>query len=297
MINHDLLIKRLALIKYLYKIGLNQSEQFETLAGFSILSFHDSIEMFLKLLTEHKNIKSEKFNFIEYWEKIPDLTLKESMRNLNLRRVNIKHKGIFPSKSDIETCKISTTEFFAQNTKLQFGIEFNEISLTSLITYKNVKDILDKSQIELKKNNLKESLEFSAIAFAELIRTYENSKSNFFQSSPFSVGERFRYRNSNFHLLDKDLVTFSELVEKNIKDIQENFKILSLGIDFKKYTKFKLLTPTIYYQGTDFGYNPIFFKEVVLKEKNCDYCINFVIESTLKLQEFDYDITDLIVDE
>lgn len=33
--------------------------------------------------------------FMDYWNKIPELTLKESMRILKERRVNIKHKGLF----------------------------------------------------------------------------------------------------------------------------------------------------------------------------------------------------------
>ena len=54
MLNREIIIKRLALIKHLYRIGAEQSRQLETIASFSILSLHDSIEMFLKLLAEHK---------------------------------------------------------------------------------------------------------------------------------------------------------------------------------------------------------------------------------------------------
>ena len=94
MLSKELIIKRLSLIKYLYKIGLDQSYQSETIGAFSVLSFHDSIEMFLKLYAEHRNEKSDKFDFMTYWETFPELTLKESMRNLNERRKNIKHSVI-----------------------------------------------------------------------------------------------------------------------------------------------------------------------------------------------------------
>ncbi len=42
MIDRTILINRLAKIKYLYNIGLEQSKQVGVFAGFSILSFHDS---------------------------------------------------------------------------------------------------------------------------------------------------------------------------------------------------------------------------------------------------------------
>lgn len=58
MIDKELIIRRLATIKYLYRIGVEQSMQVDTIAGFSILSFHDCVEMFLLLVAENKGIKA-----------------------------------------------------------------------------------------------------------------------------------------------------------------------------------------------------------------------------------------------
>lgn len=63
----EVIIKRLARIKYLYKIGLEQSAQVETLVGFSVLAFHDAAEMFLILAAEEKN-KRIQDHFMDYWE-------------------------------------------------------------------------------------------------------------------------------------------------------------------------------------------------------------------------------------
>jgi hypothetical protein len=49
MLNPAIIILRLSLIKQLFQIGCEQSKQSESIAGFSLLSFHDNIEMFLKL--------------------------------------------------------------------------------------------------------------------------------------------------------------------------------------------------------------------------------------------------------
>ncbi|HEV8515003.1 MAG TPA: hypothetical protein VGQ59_17100 [Cyclobacteriaceae bacterium] len=144
MLDTEILTRRLVHIKHLYKIGIGQSYQNESVAIFSLLAFHDSIEMFLKLLSEHKDVDSSKFNFLEYWDKIPSLTLKESMRNLNARRVNLKHKGLLPAKSEIEISRVNTTDFFEQNTITHFGIEFNNIAMVELVTYETLKDFLKK---------------------------------------------------------------------------------------------------------------------------------------------------------
>ncbi len=140
-LDNSIIIRRLAVIKYLFNLGVQQSFQVDTVAGFSILAFHDSLEMFLQLVAENKGDKASD-NFMSFWDKYPELTLKESIRNLKDRRVNIKHKGLFPSKNDIELSRISVTNFFEQNTPIQFGFNFEDVSLSSLISYDKVSIIL-----------------------------------------------------------------------------------------------------------------------------------------------------------
>lgn len=302
MLNREIIIKRLALIKYLYRQGIEQSKQFETLAAFSILSFHDSVEMFLKLAAEHLDI-SDKYHFMEYWNHIPNLTLKESMKNLNLRRVSIKHKGILPSKSDIEVSRVNTTDFFEQNTIKQFGIEFSEISLLNLITFKKVKSHLVKAESALEKNDIKTCSEETAIAFSELLNDYEKSKSSYF-SSPFYSGylravksfySDLRVSSDKLTNDDRKLATFVDNVGKSIEEITSAIKIISYGIDYKRYMKFDLLTPS-FIRSWDGHY---FFKEFEWEERkltkeNGQYCIDFVVESTLTMQEFNFDINEVL---
>jgi hypothetical protein len=304
MLNKDIIIKRLALIKYLYKIGIEQSRQSETIASFSILSLHDSIEMYLKLLAEHLNIKSDNFNFLDYWTSIPSLTLKESMRNLNARRVNIKHKGLLPSKADIEISRVNSTDFFEQNTLPQFGVDFNKVSLFSLIQYENVRQHLENGQKALDENNFGNCIEIVAIAFDELISKYEDSKSSYYGNSPFYFGKDLTFL-SSFHMgigrdwddqVGRKLGEFIDKVKDSLDGIQKAVKILSFGIDYKMFVKFKLLTPTIMRMVGGKRIAQVWGNKKWTKE-NCQYCIDFVLDSSLKLQEFDFDINELIDNE
>lgn len=298
MLNNDIIIQRLALIKYLYKVGIEQSKQSEPISSFSILALHDSVEMYLKLLAEHLGIKSDNFNFLDYWTNISTLTLKESMRNLNARRVNIKHKGLLPSKSDIEICRVNATDFFEQNTVMQFGIDFNDISLLSLIQYKSVRQYLEKSQKALDENKIDDCIKTSAIAFEKLISLYEESKSSYSGKSPFFFGKDsffslgIDYRSSND--VERKLFKFADIVKESLFATQKAVKIMSLGIDYKKFAKFKLLTPNVWktYDGK-YGVADIWDNKRWTKE-NCQYCIDFVLECSLKLQEFDFNINELI---
>ncbi len=274
MLNKELILKRLALIKYLYKKGIEQSYQSETIAAFSILNLHDSIEMFLKLLAEFKDIKSDKFSFIQYWSKIEGLTLKESMSNLNARRVNIKHKGLLPSKSDIEISRVNTTDFFEQNTKKFFNIDFYKISLLDLISYVRVREHLEKSQDFLNNGNFEDSIKNSSIAFEELFNEYEKSKSIDFKNSAFDF--------KNYSIIFSYNPSHTEYFQK----IEDAVRVLSFGIDYKKYSKFKILISKKKSFDT---------WQKKLNLNNCQFCIDFVFDCSLKLQEFDFDINELII--
>ncbi|QXP78808.1 MULTISPECIES: hypothetical protein [Winogradskyella] len=302
MLNKDILYKRLSHIKQLFNIGIGQSSQHENIAVFSILAFHDSIEMFLKLLAEHKGINASKFSFLDYWGKIPDLTLKESMRNLNARRVNIKHKGLLPAKSEIEISKVNAIDFFNQNTIKQFDIEFTDVSLIELIGYKKVKEYLNKSQTALNTGNTAHSIENCAYAFEELLHTYEKNKS-VWGDSPFSVGADMTFMSSFSMGVSRDgndngigkLAEFIDKVKDSIEGLQRAVKITSFGIDYKEYVKFNILTPTV----TRFIGGNVDCQirgERKWTNENCQYCIDFVVKSALNLQEFDFDIDTLEVD-
>ncbi|MCK4357567.1 MAG: hypothetical protein KAW92_02255 [Candidatus Cloacimonetes bacterium] len=299
MLNNEILIKRLSHIKQLFQIGIGQSNQHESIAVFSILTFHDSIEMFLKLLAEHKSINASKFNFLDYWEKVPDLTIKESMRNLNARRVNIKHKGLLPAKSEIEISRVNTIDFFDQNTKTQFGIDFKEISLIELIGYDKVKTYLIKSQSSLNNGKVEDSIENVAYAFDELLHAYESNKSSW-GNSPFFFGQDMTFLSSfsmgvsrydNESGIEK-IGEFIDKVKESIEGLQKAVKITSFGIDYKEYVKFKILTPVVM-RFIGGNVNAQIMGEKKWTVENCQYCIDFVVKSALKLQEFDFDIESL----
>lgn len=296
MISKEQIIKRLAYIKQLYKIGVEQSKKSEHIATFSILAFHDSIEMFLKLAAEYKNVKSDNLRFSGYWDVLTQLTLKESMWNFNKRRVNLKHHGILPSKTDIEISRVNTTEFFKQNTEIIFGLDFDSISLIELVQFENVKEHLIESQIKLEKHDFVESVTAAAIAFDELLINYEKNKGEWGQS-PFDFSsEVSRYHVYNSRINDETDRAIELLLDK-VTHLGNSLKILSLGIDFREYSKFEILTPSVQrtLDGTiftNFGLHGS--DKIQLNNDNCHFCIDFVISTSLKLQEFDFDIQELL---
>ncbi len=301
LLNQEVILRRLAIIKYLYEMGVCQSNQVETIAGFSILAFHDSAEMFLLLIAENKGDAAPR-NFMEYWDRYKELTLKESMKRLKDIRVDIKHRGQFPSKSDINICRITIGEFFEQNTIAQFGLEFKDISITEIISYKNVKEYVNIAVKCCAENKTYDSLVNIKIAFMELLSTYESNKREpYWIGSLLSVGNKIGNDYRKLVTENRDGVRWFQQVTETVNKIREILKITALGIDYKKYTYFMAATPDVqkwFDKNSGSQYSEIpkeyFEQSHCVSGDDCKRCIDFVIDSAIKLQNFDYSIDNIL---
>jgi len=291
-------IKRLAFVKYLYNLSVEQSMKPQPACSAAVLMFHDSIELFLELASEHLDQGKSGVGFMEYWEllapKLQDdgLTQKESVRQLNTARVGLKHSGILPSKSIIEGFRATTTNFFEENTPILFGKKFSDISLIELVQYPHTKKNLLETQELLKEAKIEDALDKVALSFAQLIDDYENRKRDELGRSPFFFGRSLTFL-SSFHMDIKGrLGDFVDSIGESVEALREGVKILSLGLDYRRYVKFRLLTPHIerFIGGK---YNVVRVdrgQKGKPTTEDVQFCIDFVIESATALQEFDFEI-------
>lgn len=290
---HPNTMQRLAFIKHLYTTAVRQSQQSEPLAWASILTFHDSVELFLQLASEKLNESRSGINFMEYWDvltpRLPDpgLTQKESMRRLNSARVALKHHGTMPSKLDIEAFRASVTSFFAENTPQVFGVDFEAISMVELVQCDEARESIKKATNLQEEGNLKEAFDNIAIAFSQLIYDYENRNRSRFGVSPYFFGESF-----NFMDIPHTDTGFHDRVTRSIEDLRNALKIVSLGIDYRKYYKFSQLTPTIHKIMNGRWHITRFAPSTspLMSSENFKFCYDFVIESAIHLQEFDFEL-------
>lgn len=301
MLNESV-VRRLAFIKYFYKVAVEQSQRPEPLCSASILTFHDAIELFLQLASEYLDVGKGQPTFLGYWEilatKLPAgvPTQKESMRRLNRARVALKHHGTLPSKLDIEAFRASATNFFEENTPPIFGIKFSEVSLIELVQCEETKNNLKESMQLLEQNKIEEALDKVALAFAQLIDDYESKKRGQFGRSPFFFGESLTFLNSFFMGINRSqvgkLADFIDKVKESVEALQNAVKILSLGIDYRRYVKFRLFTPSILrtIDGTYHIQRTRYGSKGIPTVEDVQFCIDFVIESSVTLQEFDFSI-------
>ena len=194
------------------------------------------------------------------------------------------------------------TSFMEQNTPIQFGIDFKDVSISNLISFDIVREHIDKAESFYNDGNLYECLVNSKIAFLELLSSYENNKKGKYScDSLLNIGDHI---GKDFQKLvgtnDNDGARWFKQVTDSTNQIREILKIIALGIDFKKYTYFEAITPTIQSWWKDGLITHEAWPKNLFEERNhlrkidCRFCIDFVIDSSLKLQEFDYDINNII---
>ena len=285
---------------------MEQSRKTEPFVWTSVLTFHDAVELYLELVAEHLDVSKrlKELTFMQYWDVLNpaltrkgkrELTQKIAMDKLNEARVSFKHHGIPPSKSTIEDIRSYVTNFLEENTPNIFDIEFSNISLIELIKCQVAKNTLREAQRLLREDKIEEVLDNTAIAFAQLIDDYENRKKDEFGRSPFFFGKSMAFL-SSFHMgiphRDK-LADFVDHVKESIEAIQESVKVLSLGLDYRRYARFHLLTPIVLRLWAGEGkmnYNLSRISRIIPAKEDAQYCIDFVIESAVELQEFDFEV-------
>jgi hypothetical protein len=317
----EIILKRLSIIKHLFRLGEQQSQLPESIAYSSVLLFHDAIDMFNQLAAEIKG-KTEKERkaitngrsnlfMMEYFSLIPELTLEPSVKRINDRRNSLKHNGQIPSKIDVEESKVIANLFFEQNTPIIFGVEFKNISLHSLIQNDSVRRMLETAEEVLHERNFLACFQEVSKAFYELIHFEEFGYS--LDSYSYYFLTQFKVNRSSYKTItpafkkikgqasdvvyaaeefDNRLKSSLQDMNSNFRTVSDSFKIISLGIDYRKYVKFERLTPEVTRtEKTDGGYEYHVYSvrhEKHLTEQNCRFLIDFVLECALKFQEFEY---------
>jgi hypothetical protein len=296
-------VKRLAFIKYLYNVGVEQTRKPEPLCWISLLTFHDAVELFLELSLEYhgSSRRLKDMRFMQYWDELnpilnkkgkPELTQKISMERLNEARVAFKHHGTPPSKAAIDDFKANVTSFFEENTPIVFDVKFAGVALVELVKCETTKNYLKEAEELLKQGKIEDSLNRIALAFAQLIDDYESRKMDEFGRSPFFFGGKMHFLSSFFIGIKGKMGDFIDRTKESVEALQEAVKILSLGLDYKRYARFKLLIPHVdrYLDGK---YKIVRIDRGSMGVPTVDdvnFCINFVIESALALQEFDFEV-------
>jgi len=289
-------VRRLALVKYLYRTGVEQSKLPEPICAFSILTFHDAIELFLILASEfHDTGARRNIHLMDYWEKLSrkniNLTLKESIRRLKEARNSLKHDGILPSKLEIEAFRATATNFFEENTPIVFGINFSDISLTALVANNEAREYLKRAEKFLNEGEKIKAIKNIYAAYYIIAKDIERRYlARFMSEIWFSYHDYSDEVISKYSDLIQDINDNLNKIVDLVEELKEILKIVILGVNYLKYTKFKKITRYMTFDlettevrchGSLFGENPL----EDISEEDIRFCFDFVIDFALTTQK------------
>jgi hypothetical protein len=207
------------------------------------------------------------------------------MDRLNRLRVDLKHHSITIAESEIERARVNTTNFFEENTPIIFGIDFDEISMTDSVEYQPARDYLNLATRFMEQEKFGEAVNKIAIAFDMIMDEYLGQKMSVFGTSPIQFEPKF-------HHYDRMYDGVKRIVNDSIQPLKKPIEIMSLGLDYQKYVMFRRLTPEVMKvlkQGGGYHYFEMEPSKNIT-EGQCQFCLDFVIDSAFRIQEFDFDI-------
>jgi hypothetical protein len=302
-------MKRLVFARLLYQQGVDQSHLPEPLTLASILTLHDSVELFLILAGEHLNASlPAQIKFMQYWAELHpnklkggvELSAKVGLERLNRLRTALKHLGTLPGLAAVEQARADVTVFFEDNTPKVFGVPFADVDMSSLIPQIDIVNKIRAADTANARGDRIEAMALLVEAFDSLFDEYVDRHS--FGSTPFSFGRRIIHplRKETIHAvlgwrprnqpnLDsphdaKKLAEEFDTIREIAVASQNALRILVLGVDYREYHRFQQLTPAVY-RTMDHQVHRQHEPDYAPSQEEFDYCKHFVITVALRVAE------------
>ncbi len=215
----------------------------------------------------------------------PPLPLRENMRRLNDARNYLKHKGLRPDRSDLEHYSNIVIRFFEEVTPRIFEVDMDSVSLVTVVRCETVRKYLYAAEAAYRENRAADGSVACAEAFDELLSDYEYRHGDRWDQSPFSSGHYLRKP----LFFDEELSRVEEQYKERIEDLneavevlQERMRLLSLGLDYRRYVTFRQLTPEVWHVSAKPSRRTHKPPNITLEQ--LQFCIGFVIDTALQLQ-------------
>jgi hypothetical protein len=260
--------------------------------------------MFLLLAAEHLSVNLPKnVNFEGYFEQIKqsagiELPARPAMRRMNNSRVNLKHHGIIPSAIYLTQSQADVTTFLTDATQMVFTADFASLDMIDLVTRQSALALLRNAEIKAGQADHTEALALLSEAFEDLLSDYAHRKQGTGEFSPYTLwpaGPHVGRTMQGHH--DPELTKRLEQTEDALDRIQRSFRVLAIGVDYRRYARFELLVPQVLqFMDGHREVRPV--PGLSVGDDEYQFCKQFVIETALHLAEldFDLDLYDLFVE-
>jgi hypothetical protein len=300
------IMSRLAFVRLFFMQGIDQSHQPEPLNVSSVLTLHDTAELFLQVIAEYRGINLPRFvQFPEYWKLLDParnpngvaLSGERPMTRLNDLRTAFKHYGTLPSAAAIAQACADVRAFLEANTLTVLGMPFDTIDMAEVIPQAGVRDKV-RAATAAAGGDLTEAMGLLAEAYNELLgipgRAVPSGVPHFggtirpIRESDIAAALKPTPGDRTRRPVGADprrlASAIGDLMEAT-REMQLAMRVMALSIDYRQYARFKQLTPSIVYFITDLhgerrtppGYAPT--------NADFEFCRQFVITAALRIAQ------------
>jgi hypothetical protein len=300
-------VRRLAHIRYVHSLGIEQSRLPDPLSSTALLMFHDAVESFLLMTAEHLGAPAIQ-EFEKYWDALRppklsggvDLPVQQGMKRLNRQRVALKHHGSQPNQTTIELIKSDTDAFLTAASLLVFGQDYNAVSMSSVIPQKVVRELAVQADTAAATGDYLSAMIALGDAWEELFNPRPPTTA-FDDSSPLRFGptiKRTLSRNEIAAYLyqeagsrrhprrNEDIGRQIAEVTDVARALQVAGRVTAIGVDYAEYLRFHSLTP----RRDDFMNGRRTYRAPATyapTHEHVAFCMQFVVSAALRFAAAD----------
>jgi hypothetical protein len=261
--------KRLVYVKKLHihaQEHLAHDTEFDQMLA--ILHLDNVVELLLKCVAAEYEISLQdpiRLRYDVLWDKVDkeykqrtgsELPLKAQIFRMHRVRGDVQHWGASPfSLEFVKDLAVFTFDFFQTILSSVFGLPYNELFMSSLVSNAKLKALLKDAEGYFADENWKEAIGNVAVAFA--LAKKEAQRRRYLPKMPRGFG-------------------FEGLGSESD---DERVGILALGLDIEEYKKFTANTPAVFSLEEPVLQCP---RELNFTRENTLFCLNFALDAIMK---------------
>jgi hypothetical protein len=283
-------INRILLARRLYELACDHlKSELDLSLSIGVNLLQDSVEAFLIAIAAHVQADiGDRTPFDQYFDAINKKTgkvlpLRTRLTDLNKLRVNSKHRGLAPAKSEVSELPIIVRTFFEEVSSSLLGYPFASISLIDLMKDGEAKDLLKQATTSFKNGAYEDCL----VACRKAI--YVRIESGY-DILPWADGKQ----NLGLMLMaskSPDYARGPEYVEKYVREPTDyivldrdkiEIEFIKLGIDSQSFWNIWRLTPEVYRYDRD-GEWVVKREFIKVDEDGIQNRAEYVLDATINL--------------
>lgn len=288
---------RLAYVRLLLSRAEEESKRPAPFSFDSISRAHDAAESFLALAAQFKGVALQK-EFLKYWDAFEPvlgrpLGYKAAMQRMNQARIALKHYGNEPSNVEVERSVVAVQELITEECPQIFGVELADVALADFVQFAPARLLLVSAQNSWGEGEVDEAFADLLDCFDAIIADYEGRKLVGYRTSVFDSALDLSNLTGFHQRLDRGAAKdFADKVIESLVNLDFTVMLIGLGVDFRRYGKFKALMPMVS-RNLD-GIRHVAARSINggREQEDFDFCRDFIIDTALRLSDFDFDLED-----